>query len=336
MGPLRIDSRQRARAVRYAFLGNLLPLGVAIATDFGSHHAVFFVGALGGLAAAVAVNAVSRRHRVIFYAAAYGGLPALTMLQAYSGGAASGYSILMLVALIWFGLQATDREQVAAMALLAACAYLPMLIFGPPAYPVEWGNATLLVLVGGMVMMSLRLVARETTRLTDRLREQARVDELTGLLNRRGWLEAAGRELAQASREGFPVEMVLLDLDDLKQLNDSMGHDEGDRVLRETADRLRGALRAGDVVARVGGDEFVALMPQATLDDALGAIQRLQEVTPSIGSFSAGIASWNAKEDLDGLIRRSDIALYAAKADGGSKVEVAPRALEDAPQQVSE
>jgi diguanylate cyclase (GGDEF)-like protein len=336
MGPLRINSRQRAKAVRYAFLGNLLPLAVATATNFDSHHTVFFIGVAGGLIAPVVVNGVTRKHPVLFYGAAYGGLPALTMLQAYSGGAASGYSILMVIAMVWFGLRATDREQVVAMAMLAACAYLPMLLFGPPAYPVEWGNATLLVLVGGMVMMSLRLVARETTRLTDRLREQARVDELTGLLNRRGWLEAATRELAQASREGFPVEMVLLDLDDLKQLNDSRGHDEGDRVLRETADRLRGALRAGDVVARVGGDEFVALMPRASLDDALGAIRRLQEVTPSIGSFSAGIASWNAKEDLDGLIRRADIALYAAKADGGGKVEVAPQALEDTPQRVSE
>ncbi len=74
--------------------------------------------------------------------------PALTMMQAYSGGAASGYSILMMMAMIWFGVQTTDREMATGMGVLAACAYLPMLIFGPPAYPVNWGHATLLVMVG--------------------------------------------------------------------------------------------------------------------------------------------------------------------------------------------
>jgi diguanylate cyclase (GGDEF)-like protein len=249
------------------------------------------------------------------------------MMQAYSGGPASGYSVLLMMAMIWFGLQASDRELLAGMGVLAACAYLPMLIFGPPAYPVSWGNATLLVLVGGTIAGSLRAVTRETQSLTRRLREEAVVDDLTGLLNRRGWRRTAPRELTLAARTGNPVALILVDLDSFKELNDSHGHNEGDRVLGETADRLRDALRAGDIVARLGGDEFAALLTDATLDGALGAIRRLQDVTPPLGAFSAGVAMWNATEDLDALLARCDLALYAAKTKGGSRAEVAPAAV---------
>ena len=76
-----------------------------------------------------------------------------------------------------------------------------------------------------------------------------------------------------------------MDLDGLKELNDSQGHEEGDRVLRETGDRLRRALRATDVVARLGGDEFAALLTESRLDDALGVLQRLQTVTPPQGGL---------------------------------------------------
>ncbi len=134
---MRYSVRQRKRALRFAVLGNAVPIAVATATDFSSHHTVFFIGAVGGCLAPVGVTLLSRRQPIFFYAAAYGGLPALTMLQAYSGGAASPYAILMMMAMIWFGVRTTDRELAIGMGVLAACAYLPMLIFGPPAYPVS-------------------------------------------------------------------------------------------------------------------------------------------------------------------------------------------------------
>jgi diguanylate cyclase (GGDEF)-like protein len=133
--------------------------------------------------------------------------------------------------------------------------------------------------------------------------------------------------LSQAERSRTAVELLVLDLDDLKELNDSMGHDEGDRVLVETAERMRGALRASDVISRMGGDEFAALMPDTTLDQALIAVQRLHDATPEVAAFSAGVATWDGQEDLDELMRRSDVALYAAKATGGNKVEIAPQSL---------
>jgi diguanylate cyclase (GGDEF)-like protein len=326
--PMRFSARQRRRALRFAIVGNVVPVAVATATNFGSHHTVFFIGAVGSCAAPVVVTMASRRHAIPFYAAAYGGILALTMLQAYSGGAASGYAVLMMMAMIWFGVQATDRELVIGMGVLAACSYLPMLIFGPPAYPIAWGNATLLVLIGFSVAYSLRAVTRETQKLNARLVKEATVDDLTGLLNRRGWRMTAERELARAGREGTPVGLLLLDLDSLKEINDTRGHDEGDRVLVETAGRMRSALRAGDVLARLGGDEFGALLMDTSDGQAMAAVDRLSESTTELGRFSAGAAAWDGNEPLDELLRRADVALYSAKTNGGGRVEIAPPTLE--------
>jgi diguanylate cyclase (GGDEF)-like protein len=250
------------------------------------------------------------------------------MLQSYSGGVSSPYAVLMMMAMIWFGVRTSDRELAIGMGVLAACTYLPMLIFGPPAYPVSWGHATLLALVGVSVAYSLRAVTRETRSLNTRLLKDATLDDLTGVFNRRGWRITAQRELARATREGTQVGLLLLDLDSLKKINDTRGHDEGDRVLVETADRMRTALRAGDVLARLGGDEFGALLIDTSDGQALAAVDRLRQITPELASFSAGVATWEGGQSLDDLLRRADLALYTAKTEGGSRVNVAPPALE--------
>ena len=144
------------------------------------------------------------------------------------------------------------------------------------------------------------------------------VDDLTGLLNRRGWRYTAPRELVRAARSGNPITLVTLDLDNFKELNDELGHDQGDRALHDTAERIRATLRAGDVVARLGGDEFVALLTNSTLTGSLTAIDRLRDSTPKAEGFSAGVAVWDRREDLSQLLRRSDLALYAAKGRAGA------------------
>ena len=330
VSPIRLDGGYRTRAAIFAVLGNALPIAVATLTDFDSHRTVFFVGAVISCVAPMIVVGVPRRYRLPFYLGAHGGLIGLTMMQAYSGGAASGYAVLMLMAMLWFGLQGTDRELIAGLALLVACAFGPMLIFGPPAYPVSWGHATLLVIVGATVAGSLRALTREMQRLNRNLRLQATRDDLTGLLNRRGWGETAPRELARASRLGTPVALVLLDLDAFKELNDTRGHPEGDRVLRETAERLTSAVRGADVTARLGGDEFVALLTDSTPDGAIGAVNRLREVTPTLARFSAGVAVWDRSESLEDLVKRCDLAQYEAKRAGGNTVKAAPNPIAEA------
>ena len=327
-GGLQLTHIERATALRYAFLGNSLPIAIAVATDFDAHRTIFFIGAIAAFMAPLIVNTVSRRHPIPFYLAAFGGIPALTMMQAYSGGAGSGYSILVMMAMVWFGIQGRDREVITAIGLLTLCSYLPMLIFGPPAYPVEWGYASLLVIIGATVAGSLRTVTRQTVRLTARLRREAIIDELTGVLNRRGWEEMASAELARASRSGKPIVLATVDLDGLKVVNDTKGHNEGDGLIRDTAQRMLNALREGDIIARLGGDEFAALLPDASLDDGLEAMRRLKELTPDIGGFSAGVVAWTAGEDLHETLRRADVALGGVKMAGGGRIEIGPSSLD--------
>jgi diguanylate cyclase (GGDEF)-like protein len=336
MRPIRFSGADRAWAVRYALLGSTIPVLIATATDFGSHHPLFFAGAAGACVAPLVVTAASRQHRIVFWAAALGGIPALTAMQSYTGGVASGYSVLAMMAMVWFGLQASDRELLAGMLVLALCCFLPMLLIGAPAYPVSWGHAGLLLLIGCTVAGSLRTVTRQTESLTVRLRQEAVVDDLTGLLNRRGWRYSAPRELSRSSRSGTPVTLVMFDLDGLKRINDQEGHDRGDRVLQDIADGLRETFRAGDIVARLGGDEFVALLSNTTLAGALSAVSRLRHATATRVAFSAGVALWDEHEDLAEVLNRADLALYSAKAKGGSGTDTAPAPITTVPASASE
>jgi diguanylate cyclase (GGDEF)-like protein len=321
----------RARLLAFAIVGIVLPVLIAAGTDRSTHHPVFYVGAGIACFASLVTALVPRRHRVIFCVAAFGQLPALTLMQAYSGGAGSSYAVLVIMAMLWFGLVAGDIEMLVGILVFAACCALPMVLVGAPAYPRSWGHAGLLALVGMMVALSLRGVTRELATLAQRFAQEAVIDDLTGLLNRRGWRYTAPREQARAARSGNPITLVTLDLDNFKELNDELGHAAGDRALSDTAERIRATLRAGDVVARLGGDEFVALLTNSTLTGSLTAIDRLRASTPEPEGFSAGVAVWDRKEDLSSLLHRSDLALYAAKEAGGGRTEVAPTQLEPVP-----
>jgi diguanylate cyclase (GGDEF)-like protein len=320
VGPTQSTSGRPARAVRFTLLGTAAAVAIATASSWASHRAPFFVGALAASIGSVLARTLPRGR----IAASLVVLPGLTLMQANSGGAASGYSVLLVVGTIALGLEASDRELLATTVILGLCCFGPMLVIGSPAYPVRWGNAALLFTVGAATLATLRAIAREAQVLTRRLTQEAMLDDLTGLFNRRGWRQMGPRELARSSRAGTPTALLALDLDDLKHINDRRGHREGDRVLHETAARMRATLRAGDVIARLGGDEFVALLTDSTLDGTLTAIERLRAATPPDAAFSAGVAIWDRAEALQDLLNRSDQALYAAKAAGGGRTEVAP------------
>lgn len=145
------------------------------------------------------------------------------------------------------------------------------------------------------------------------LGRQARTDALTGLANRRGWDEQLDRELAQASRSGRPVSVALLDLDDFKGFNDAHGHQAGDRLLVAAAAAWQGQLRDGDVLCRWGGDEFAALLPDCSEDEAREIIARVTPTTPSLQSCGAGIAEWDGAETSDELVWRADAELLDQK-----------------------
>ena len=184
---------------------------------------------------------------------------------------------------------------------------------------------------------ALQAQIAETERLHAQLTEQALRDPLTGLHNRRYLFEMAPALLELARRHGTPLCVVLLDLDHFKLLNDTYGHQAGDRVLQRFAGLLTQMLRRSDVVCRHGGEEFVAVMPEIDADGAEAMLARLlaafqtQPAEPGRrrlpgGSFSAGIALFPRHGNtLEQLLSRADRALYAAKNRGRARIERAPR-----------
>jgi diguanylate cyclase len=255
---------------------------------------------------------------------AFGGLVGLTLLQAYDGGVSSPSAVLLGMGMIWFGVMASVRELQAGIAVMAACCFAPMLLVGAPAYPVAVAQASVLLLVTTSIALSLAALNLETGRLTAQLRRDATHDQLTGLLNRRGWEDTTEEALAEVGVDRA-VSLVLLDLDRLKEVNDQLGHDEGDRTLAGTAERLRETFADAAAVSRLGGDEFAVLLVGRTADEVYGLVETLRSATPERGAFSAGIAQAGPHERLGGAMRRADLALYEAKTTGRGRACLAER-----------
>jgi diguanylate cyclase (GGDEF)-like protein/PAS domain S-box-containing protein len=186
-----------------------------------------------------------------------------------------------------------------------------------------WG--TLQATLDRSTRLLVRLLAGEASmaltrvELVAKLESAARTDPLTGLANVRAWEEQLTRELAAAGRDGRAVAVAVLDLDGFKALNDRLGHQAGDRVLRTSAAAWQHQLREGDLLARLGGDEFGALLPGCAPDDAVLLAERLRAATDQV-TASVGIAYWDREESLDDLMVRADGALYAAKAAGRDRI----------------
>jgi diguanylate cyclase (GGDEF)-like protein len=167
------------------------------------------------------------------------------------------------------------------------------------------------------------------------LRFEAMHDSLTGLLNRGAVLEQLTKELVRASRRGAPVSVLMGDLDHFKVINDSHGHVAGDAVLRETARRLKAGVRAYDSVGRLGGEEFIAVLPECDAKTGLSVAQRLCRAladsptkyngTAIPHSISIGVAATDqfGSARADELIRAADAALYRAKHAGRSRALLA-------------
>jgi diguanylate cyclase (GGDEF)-like protein len=166
-------------------------------------------------------------------------------------------------------------------------------------------------------------IVLERADLQARLERMARTDDLTGLPNRRAWDEELPREQARARRSEEPLSVAILDLDAFKQFNDSLGHQAGDRLLKQVASAWRSGLRLTDVLARLGGDEFGAVLPACSPAAALALVERLCRATPASQTCSAGVATWDGTETVEALVARADGALYQAKVGGRNRVETA-------------
>ncbi len=194
----------------------------------------------------------------------------------------------------------------------------------------------ILLYVIGAAFLVLILAKDRTVRL---YKLEATTDPLTGVLNRRGFFEAAGVVMQASRRDMAPVSVLVFDLDHFKSINDRFGHDGGDAALQLFATMARKSMRADDVIGRLGGEEFVAILP-GTLADAAVVAERVRSAfaaadvgvdsRPITATASIGVASGSPLAAIETLIGRADAALYRAKAKGRNRIEMADEVRGDA------
>jgi diguanylate cyclase (GGDEF)-like protein len=221
------------------------------------------------------------------------------------------------------------------MALIAGC-YVWL------AYPLEAGD--LMTLPYGAKLLAqiapMLLVAYITSMLSADLRQAyshvkhlSETDELTGVLNMRAFATIAERVAQQAGRYARPFSVLMIDSDSLKQVNDTLGHETGNRLLQQTVECIQGRLRQTDLVARYGGDEFVALLPETPCNGAAGVAERIRKSVETIAlasrehkvsvTVSIGVACYpNHGVDFESVLEKADQAMYASKTAGKNCVTV--------------
>jgi diguanylate cyclase (GGDEF)-like protein len=245
--------------------------------------------------------------------------------------------VLVLLAVVWMALYGSPRDLTAVVVGVAVVWTAPLVFAGAPRYPSgDWSACALFVAISAMLGATVQRLVRqvrehageleqrdsERASLLARVETLAATDPLTGLPNRRTWNERLERELAD--RRHRPVCLAALDLDHFKPLNDTHGHEAGDRALCAIAAAWRRELRPDDTLARLGGDEFAVLLPDCDVAEGERVIERLRRATCAGLTCSAGVALWNGEESARELQARADELLYDAKRRGGDRLAAAP------------
>jgi diguanylate cyclase (GGDEF)-like protein len=184
-------------------------------------------------------------------------------------------------------------------------------------------NIAIVLLVGSL---SIWLTGLTINRYQRKLEDMAVTDKLTGLANRQAFAPLIEQTLSEIKRNPEPLSLIIADIDHFKQVNDSHGHQVGDRVLQHTAESIANALRDSDLIFRWGGEEFLIIVRGCEGKDAFRLAEKLRQAVESTSvevdgkavrtTLSTGVAVRREGEDVDSLIGRADRALYAAKAAG--------------------
>ena len=227
--------------------------------------------------------------------------------------------VMLHAAMLLTGAVAAARSKGAASAMPEVASIFGMIHF-----------EALVFLIGTTIFVVAAM--REASEL--RHKRAATTDSLTGLLNRREFLDRAERLLQRAQYDGSALAVVVMDLDSFKRINDTFGHATGDETLRVFADVTRRALRPNDLFGRLGGEEFAAILPGADIEAAGAVAERARRAFADAGAIidgreiyatvSAGVAGTAGAADalLSDLLQRADMALYRAKRSGRNRVEM--------------
>jgi diguanylate cyclase (GGDEF)-like protein len=231
-------------------------------------------------------------------------------VAAWLAGTAGAFAASLLAAVVWFSAELAASPP------------------GSNTFVYAWNFCAQL-----LFLLLVALLLAQLRRMLDRERELSRTDSLTGLPNIRAFREIAGAEIARAERYRQPLSLAFIDVDDFKRVNDSRGHDAGDRLLRLMAEVIRGSLRSSDHVARYGGDEFVVLLPVADQDAARAAVDKLHTVVNQAMirenwpvTLSIGVVTrepGGASVTVEGMLDRADRLMYKVKSGGKNGAHLA-------------
>ncbi len=272
-------------------------------------------------------------------------------------------------AIIRESLQHLDRRQwwlgsttVAVVLLLTLCVAsfaFPGILRGEDTFYSFYLNQAVRALVGLVLVFSVYLIYQQfqISKLRSQLGTQieslakveslasevyklAALDQLTGLYNRRSGEQRLAEEMSRAQRHGRPLTVLLMDLDGLKAVNDKYGHAAGDTVIKSFSDRVQRAIRGSDLAVRLGGDEFMAILPECKCEEVNRVLGRIQGLDFEFDEqkvrlrFSSGWTDLRPTDSMQELLRRADVALYENKRAGknGAKAEAVPAVA--APQSV--
>jgi diguanylate cyclase (GGDEF)-like protein len=290
------------------------------------HPAIRLIAALLGLGAASVWKLLPGRRWVARVTVVYGILLVSALMAVTRPIEATPFFYLW--PLVFSAYFCTRREVAADLTLMWVTLGLALFVWShDPMKPVLFMGVGVSVTLTTLVV---KLLSEHVTAVIAQLVTAADTDYLTGLFNRRAFDLEFRRQCDRAQRSGLPLALAMFDLDHFKQVNDRYGHAAGDRVLRDFAALLRGELRSGDTLARVGGEEFAVVLFGVDLDDAVAFSERIgRELqvrgsgdTPRL-STSAGVAALSEADcSPEALMLVADRALYAAKAAGRRRVAV--------------
>jgi diguanylate cyclase (GGDEF)-like protein len=218
-----------------------------------------------------------------------------------------------------------------ALAAAASLGYLAALLLGSPTGLSPAGLATVGINLTALILLAYvaMVIAREQRRARDAAIRLSTVDPLTSLFNRTFFFAAVEREIARSTRSGRGFCLLMMDLDELKTINDVQGHFVGDRVLNAVGDVIRDGVRRIDIAARYGGDEFVVLLPETESSGAYVVAEKIRMGVAELDvpgtdmktSLSVGVVSYpDDGRTSDELMISADQAMYASKRSGKNRV----------------